>query len=156
MRKPTAPKAPRKPTKPSKPEKVLTYLETVYLDLYSSGDKITFAELLDKVPDGVDHKDIYLSMDDDSYGCCGCCSSNSVRAYYPKEMENKQYDKQMKAYEKKLARYNDKLEDFNAKLGEWEIRYAEYLDELERWTSEQTDREIKALERKLKKLKKVC
>lgn len=159
MRKPAKTQAPRKPTKPSKPQKVVNYNEMLSLNLYSNGNKITFEKLFDMVPKGIAFKDVELVMegDDDCYSCCDCCgcssSSSYVRAYYIKEIENPQYNREMKAYVKNMSRYNDKLEDFKHKLGEWEIRNADYLAELDKWNAEQTEKEITKLERQLKRLK---
>ncbi|HDY68560.1 hypothetical protein LCGC14_0880740 [marine sediment metagenome] len=145
MRKPIAPAAPRKPSKPSKPLKVLTYNEEVCLKLYPHSGKLTFVELLKKVPEGVDYKDIYLVMENDYNYCDNCyCGNDSVHAYYPKEVENRQYDTQMEAHVKKMVKYNEKLEGFKLQLGEWEIKNAKYLEKLDEWTAENTERNQKA------------
>lgn len=155
MRKPKATKAPRKPFKPSKPNKMLKYNEMIYLKLYSTGNKMSIKEIIEQIPDGVDVEDVSLEVGyDDCYSCYGCCPSRGpVNAIYQKEVENQQYAAQLKAYEKKMVKYNDKMEDFKFKLGEWEIKNEEFLEELDLWTAEETEREINKLEHTLKKLK---
>jgi len=153
MRKPTQPKAPRKPARPIKPKKILAQEVQIYLDMYSDGDTVNLTEILGKLPAGVSAEDVCLRREDDYYGCYECGGSTTINAFYPKEVENEQYDKQLQAYEKKMVKYNEKLELFKERLAEYEIKYNKYIEELKAWEAEDTAKTIAKLEKQLKKLK---
>ncbi len=106
----------------------------------------------------IDNVFLYMSEDYDecySYSCCGCCSRSysSLEVYYMEEYDNPNYKRQLASYEKKMVRYNGKLEEFKEKLKKFEAEKDKYTEELRVWEAESTAKEIKKLERQLKRLK---
>ena len=160
MRKPTQPKAPRKPTKPSEPTKTIKIRRDIYVDNLDVGNGASLKDFINKVPEGFSVDDIFLYMNDDyeecySFSCCGGCerSNSSLSIYYMEEENNPRYKSEMKTYNNKITKYNNKLKDFKSKVKDWKLKKANYLDELDHWTVEQTDKEIIKLEKELKRLK---
>lgn len=153
MRRPKQPKVPRKPSKPTKPKERVIEHNSIDIGLYD-GHEITLASIIEMLPTGISPEELFIRRDDNDYSCWECGgSSTNIDMYYEKEVDNKQYDKELLKYNTKMIKYQKKMEVYKSEMLIYEAEYKQYAEELKAYEEKETAKTIASLEKQLKKLK---
>lgn len=145
------PSKPYEPTKPKVPEKIVNRENQIWID-----EGITYiTDILKDLPKNISINDCFIKYEtsDDYYqGCCGA-SINSINIiYYTKEI-NEKYDKELVDYNKKLKVYDNKMLNYQKEMELYNQKVIDYEKVIKQNADILKQKEIKKLEKQLKKLK---
>lgn len=110
------PLVPFVPSPPVPPQKIITEEDSVSID------GMCLFDLLKKIPDGIDLKDVVFKIEnsyDDSY----------IEMYWSVTKENPNYEKQMKAYNHELSIFKKQLEAYQKQLDQYYCDMKKYIEQ---------------------------